>query len=274
MTIQKPAGVSPKAYLTLHLAAGVTIAALGFWAFAGLIDGVLENAAFVHWDISAAAWVHARTTPLGLRLLDIVTQLGSPTAMIVLGAVGAFVIWRRHQHILLIAWIAAFAGGALVDFIVKESVRRARPAFGNAYLHGHTYSFPSGHSMGSLIGYGMLVYMSVLAWPAGSRATAHRHCGRHPVRRRRGREPHLSGCALSQRRDRRLRRRRGLAGGVHQRRGDRAVRVARSGVARWRRLRAVRTASMTRCERMLRIERMLRMYSFYGAGPPAARPTQ
>lgn len=170
MTIQKPAGVSPKTYLALHLAAGVTVAALGFWAFAGLIDGVLENAAFVHWDISAAAWIHARTTPLGSHFFDVITQLGSPSAMIVLGAVGAFVIWRKHKHILLIAWVAAFVGGALVDFVVKESVRRARPAFGNAYLHGHTYSFPSGHSMGSTIGYGMLVYMSVLAWPPGSRA--------------------------------------------------------------------------------------------------------
>jgi membrane-associated phospholipid phosphatase len=170
VTIQKPASISPKTYLALHLAVGIAVAALGFWAFAGLIDGVLENAAFVHWDISAAAWVHARTTPLGSRIFDVITQLGSPTAMIVLGAVGAFVLWRKHKHTLLIAWTAAFSGGALVDFVVKESVRRARPAFGNAYLHGHTYSFPSGHSMGSAVGYGMLVYMSVLAWPAGSRA--------------------------------------------------------------------------------------------------------
>jgi membrane-associated phospholipid phosphatase len=170
VTIQKPAGVSPKTYLTLHLAVGIAVAALGFWAFAGLIDGVLENAAFVHWDISAAAWVHARTIPLGSRVFDVITQLGSPTAMTALGAVGAFIIWRKGKHTLLIAWIAAFVGGALVDFIVKECVRRARPAFGTAYLHGHTYSFPSGHSMGSIIGYGMLVYMSVLAWPPRSRA--------------------------------------------------------------------------------------------------------
>ena len=170
MTIQKPAGLSPKTYLALHLAVGIAVAALGFWAFAGLIDGVLENAAFVRWDMAASAWIHARTTPVGARVFNVITQLGSPTAMIALGAVGALVIWRKRQHTLLIAWAAAFVGGALVDFIVKETVRRARPAFGTAYLHGHTYSFPSGHSMGSTIGYGMLVYMSVLAWPAGSRA--------------------------------------------------------------------------------------------------------
>lgn len=42
---------------------------------------------------------------------------------------------------------------------VKHAVHRDRPAFGAAFLHGHTFSFPSGHAMELIIGYGMLVYV-------------------------------------------------------------------------------------------------------------------
>jgi membrane-associated phospholipid phosphatase len=36
--------------------------------------------------------------------------------------------------------------------------------YGAAYLTGHSYSFPSGHAMGSIIGIGMLLYVLGLYW--------------------------------------------------------------------------------------------------------------
>ena len=65
---------------------------------------------------------------------------------------------------MLIGWLAAFIGGNLIDLMLKNGVGRSRPTFGAAYLHGHSYSFPSGHAMGSMIGYSMLVYVLSLYW--------------------------------------------------------------------------------------------------------------
>jgi undecaprenyl-diphosphatase len=79
--------------------------------------------------------------------------------MAVFAIVGAMLLWRRKGRAILIGWIIAFAGGGLLDWTIKLAVHRNRPPYGATYLRGHSYSFPSGHAMGSLIGYGMLVYV-------------------------------------------------------------------------------------------------------------------
>ncbi len=158
------ARLDPKAYLGLHATVGLTTASLAVWSFGALLEEVLDDATLVHWDLAAAAWVHAHATPLGLQVFDAITQLGSPTAMGVLAVVGCVVLWRQRHGTLLTTWIAAFAGGALLELVLKASVHRTRPEYGSAYLHGHSYSFPSGHAMGATIGFGMLAHLAVEHW--------------------------------------------------------------------------------------------------------------
>ncbi len=147
-----------KRYLCLHLAVGALVILLGSWLFGSLIDAVLDNAGVVAVDRAAATWIHSRTSPPGLITSELVSLAGSPPAMILLGVAGAIVLWREHDRILTTAWVVAFAGGGVVDWAVKTAVHRNRPPFASAYLHATTFSFPSGHSMGSLIGYGMTVF--------------------------------------------------------------------------------------------------------------------
>src|SRR2546422_3373483 len=45
-----------------------------------------------------------------------------------------------------------------------RSIRRPRPPYAAAFLHHYSWSFPSGHAMGSLIGYGMLAYVLAVLW--------------------------------------------------------------------------------------------------------------
>jgi undecaprenyl-diphosphatase len=158
------ARLDSKAYLGLHFTVGLVVATLGLWLFGALLDAVLDDATMVRLDVAADAWVHARTTAAGLRVFDVVTQLGSPAAMGALAVGGALVLWRQRRHDALVAWLAAFLGGAALGKVLKTIVHRTRPAFGVAYLHGHSYSFPSGHAMGSIIGYSMLLYLLRLYW--------------------------------------------------------------------------------------------------------------
>jgi membrane-associated phospholipid phosphatase len=151
-----------KSYLGLRLTVGLAIIALGLWIFGGLLEEVLDNATLVHWDVAAAAWIHSTGTPIGTRIFLAITNVGSPVVMGVIAVVGVVTTFIRRHHLLAYAWAAAAGGGAILDGILKYTIHRTRPAYALALLHGTSFSFPSGHAMGSLIGYGFLAYAIVL----------------------------------------------------------------------------------------------------------------
>jgi membrane-associated phospholipid phosphatase len=156
------ARVDRKSYLGLRLTIGLVLIALGIWLFGGLLEEVLDNATLVQLDLAAARWIHATTTPLGARIFYAITNIGSPPAMSVIALAGVVISFTRGHRLLAYSWAAAAAGGAVLDQVLKASVHRARPEYAAAFLHGTSYSFPSGHAMGSLIGYGFLAYALTL----------------------------------------------------------------------------------------------------------------
>lgn len=155
------ARVDRKSYLGLRLTIGLVLIAGGIWLFGGLLEEVLDNATLVHWDLAAASWIHSTATPLGDRIFYAITNIGSPPAMVAIAVIGVVVAFVKRHRLLAYAWAAAAAGGAAIDYVLKTTVHRSRPEYAAAFLHGTSYSFPSGHAMGSLIGYGFLAYALV-----------------------------------------------------------------------------------------------------------------
>lgn len=151
-----------KSYLGLRLTVGLVVIALGVWLFGGLLDEVLDNATLVQMDLAAARWIHATTTPLGDRIFVAVTNIGSPPVMAAIALIGVIVSFVRRHRLLAYTWAAAALGGAALDYVLKTSIHRSRPEYAAAFLHGTSYSFPSGHAMGSIIGYGFLAYALTL----------------------------------------------------------------------------------------------------------------
>lgn len=123
------------------------------------------SAPLTRWDGIAATWVNARTTPEGLRAFAAFTNLGSPMLMFLLGLAGAAFLWRRRPRTMLAVWAVAFTSAFIIDRGLKEIVHRARPPFGTVYLHGQSFSFPSGHALLSMVAYGMLAYALPIVWP-------------------------------------------------------------------------------------------------------------
>jgi undecaprenyl-diphosphatase len=64
-----------------------------------------------------------------------------------------------REWLLLWTWLAATLGGKVVEFVLKDTVHRTRPQYAAAYLNGRSYSFPSGHTMGSTICYLFIAYI-------------------------------------------------------------------------------------------------------------------
>ena len=112
----------------------------------------------VRWDAVAEGWFHTHATPAGLRFFDAVTQLGSPGVAVIVVVVALY-LWRQRVFLLLWTWLGAIVGGLAIEYVLKTTVHRSRPQYAAAYLHGHSYSFPSGHTMESTICYLMLAFL-------------------------------------------------------------------------------------------------------------------
>jgi membrane-associated phospholipid phosphatase len=149
----------------LGLTISVLLFAGGIWAFGGLLEDVLEAESLVRWDIAANDWFHAHQPGWAIRLFHAITQFGSPVVWAVFVLVAVWLV-SRHDNLLLWAWVAAIPGGLLLQFVLKASVHRTRPAHASMYLHGVTSSFPSGHSMNATIAYLTLAYLlcSIFEW--------------------------------------------------------------------------------------------------------------
>lgn len=150
--------------LGLHLTIGLAISALGLWLFVEVTEAVIEHDRLTQFDLTLLEWLHARATPAGYDIFNAISLLGSGVALTAVGLVVAVVLGVQRQWFVLTGWVAAFAGGGLLNWMLKQLIQRPRPPYATAFIFDATWSFPSGHAMSSLIGYGMLAYVLVSLW--------------------------------------------------------------------------------------------------------------
>lgn len=151
-------------YLGLHLTIGLLISVAALWLFGGVTEDVIHHDPLTALDLVIVTWFRAHSTLALDRTGVAVSLIGSPVAMAVLAIVVAIVLAARRRWILLGGWIGVFVGGGILDWTLKIVIQRPRPSGAAAFLHGQSFSFPSGHAMGSLLGYGMLAYLLARFW--------------------------------------------------------------------------------------------------------------
>ena len=151
-------------YLGLHLTFGFLISLAALWIFAAVTEDVVTHDPLTNFDLALTTWIRAHTTPLGDRIFTAVSLIGSPIAMAAVGMIGAVIIIVRRKWLELAAWVAGFIGAGVLSYILKIVIQRPRPVGATAFLHGESFSFPSGHALGSLVGYGMLAYVIGSNW--------------------------------------------------------------------------------------------------------------
>ncbi|MEP7381660.1 MAG: phosphatase PAP2 family protein [Gemmatimonadota bacterium] len=131
-------------------------------AFVLLAYGVTHKGALTAFDLRDLARRQSTVTEAGQRFSVIVSLVGSPASMTLLAVFGAlWLVWHR-RILLLVSWITAFAGANLLVVVFKRTIHRSRPVGAELFLHGASLSFPSGHALGSVVGFGMLTYLLAL----------------------------------------------------------------------------------------------------------------
>jgi undecaprenyl-diphosphatase len=151
-------------YLGLHLTVGFVVSLVGLWMFGDVTEDVIHHDPLTQFDTALLDWLHAHATATGYTIFNAISLLGSPAALTVLALGVGVLLGVRHQWLVLGGWVAAFTGGSILNQVLKLVIQRPRPPYAAAFLTHYSWSFPSGHAMISLIGYGMLAYLLVVLW--------------------------------------------------------------------------------------------------------------
>lgn len=151
-------------YLGLHLTVGLLICAAGLYFFAAIANEVVHQAPIVRLDNQVYDFLHSHGTVFGYGFWSVISSFGAGLTLTVLGVGVAVLLGLRRRWVVLGGWAAALIGGGVLDGVLKLVFRRQRPETAMDFLSKMSWSFPSGHSMGSLVTYGMLAYLLVVAF--------------------------------------------------------------------------------------------------------------
>lgn len=150
-------------YLGLHLTIGFLASAIGLWLFSVIAEDVVHQEALTRVDLVVFRWLQARATPASYGTWSVISALGSGYALTILAVGVGLLLLLRRRRIVLAGWAVAFAGAALLDAALKLLIHRPRPPGAADFLTHLSWSFPSGHALGSFVGFGMLTYLLLLA---------------------------------------------------------------------------------------------------------------
>jgi undecaprenyl-diphosphatase len=147
--------------------------------FGWLLHEVTTNGPLTKFDESAAESLHKHFVHhrLAIDALQAISFTGKPIFLIFVVGIPVVWLWRRGAPKLVVFLVVVSLGGSLVDTVVKVLVGRPRPKLDEPIATAFGKSFPSGHSMSSLICYGavLLVFLPLLSrrWrPVAITATA------------------------------------------------------------------------------------------------------
>lgn len=147
-----PRSLSPRA-LTLLGWGAVVLGNLTFLLLAWNVSGHRE---LVVLDAKLAAFLHNNATPAITTLMLVITHLHSTIGVLLLAAAFAGWLWRLKERMWMLTLALAMGGGMPLNVMLKYAYERARPSFDNPMVTLHTYSFPSGHTAGATLFYGVL----------------------------------------------------------------------------------------------------------------------
>jgi undecaprenyl-diphosphatase len=136
--------------------------------FGWLVSQVNGHNRLVDVDTAGLQRLHdwVRGSPGTVRALKLLTDVGSPIWLWLVGIVAVAVLLRAGRTRLAVFLAVTAIVGSLLDTAVKLAVDRPRPVLLDPVASARGKSFPSGHSMSSTVMYGALLLIFL---PAVSR---------------------------------------------------------------------------------------------------------
>lgn len=136
-------------YLPAALGASAALAFLfGFWELA---EDLATSSVLNAFDLSISAAIQSLRDPALTVVMRTITFLGDTPAVALATALLVFVLLHQGRRRQAIFSAVAVLTGGLLSFTLKDLFGRARPPVANALIAlPNSFSFPSGHAIGSL----------------------------------------------------------------------------------------------------------------------------
>ncbi|GAC1667856.1 MAG: phosphatase PAP2 family protein [Steroidobacteraceae bacterium] len=135
---------------------------LPLWGFASLVGEVHEKQVFP-FDAPLLNLLHGLGTPTLDRFFILVTRLGYLWGVVPLDAIVLIFLAARRRFRDGLFFGIAVTGSAVLNIVAKNHYARLRPDLWVSLTPETTFSFPSGHAMGSAT---LGVAVILLCWPS------------------------------------------------------------------------------------------------------------
>ena len=151
--------------LGARLLAGFAVIVAGAWVFAELAEKLGAGRLMGRADQALADGLLASVPAPVMQVFAAITHLGDPLTLTGLSVVVALMLVATGRRWLAFGWVATVAGNGLLNRTLKEVFARVRPLHDDTITQAQGFSFPSGHSSGSVVVFGMLAYLALRLLP-------------------------------------------------------------------------------------------------------------
>ncbi len=147
-------------FLGISLTMRLVICIILLWIFGELTLDIVISNALVTLDQRVLGIVRNLQTPDRTRLMTFFSAAGGEIVQTA-GSIALIIYFSyKRQFTYLITYLSAMIGGSLLVYGMKAATHRIRPIMPVPDV-SMGWSFPSGHSMMSLIFYGMITYLVI-----------------------------------------------------------------------------------------------------------------
>ncbi|MBE6185333.1 phosphatase PAP2 family protein [Bacillus ginsengihumi] len=127
------------------------------WAFFEIADD-FNRREIKHFDHTIINFIQSYVSSRMTVLMLMITFLGSVNGIAIITVITILILWLiRHRVLSIYVGCSVVLGAGAFNAVLKSIFKRERPDIMRV-VQETGYSFPSGHSMGSMILYGTLVF--------------------------------------------------------------------------------------------------------------------
>jgi membrane-associated phospholipid phosphatase len=149
----------------VRTAIGLAIAGAGVVVFIGLAGQSGTGGALHPADQAFTDGLRAGVPGQALRAFAALTHLGDTATITALCIAVALTLVALRRYGIALGWVLAVAGEGALNQTLKQNFGRARPLHPDGGVLQLGFSFPSGHSSGSVVAYGALAYVALRLLP-------------------------------------------------------------------------------------------------------------